>query len=220
MFTGIVEEQGEILRAADANGLRAFTVRARKVIEGVQIGDSIAVQGVCLTVTEFTADTFHVEAVPETLARTNLGDFAVGARVNLERALPAGRPMGGHYVQGHVDGTAQIRAIRRGDGAYNLEFDAPPALLRHIVEKGFVTIDGVSLTVVSREQWGFSVTLVPHTLAVVTLGSAPVGARVNIEVDVMAKYVEQALGARFADLEARLDAMATRLDAIAGSRRG
>lgn len=207
MFTGIVEEIGRVAALERREGATRIVTEGRVVHEGAQLGDSIAVNGVCLTVVTIEGARLAFEAVPETLRRTNLGALEVGSPVNLERPVSGGRPMGGHYVQGHVDGTARVRAVREDGEALEVAFDAPAALLRFIVEKGYVAVDGASLTVVSADARGFSVTLVPHTRAGVVFGDPEVGYVANLEVDVMAKYVERMLGARLGAIEARLAAL-------------
>ena len=196
MFTGIVEEIGTVqdLRHGDGVTLR---VAAQRVLGGVQLGDSIAVDGTCLTVTDFGADWFEVGLSPETLRRTSLGDLVVGSGANLERALAAGQRMGGHYVQGHVDGTGQILERVPDGNSLRVSFSVPPQLERYVVEKGFIAIDGVSLTVTEVGSGRFGVVLVEYTQSAVTLPRKAIGARVNLEVDVLAKYVERLLEARF-----------------------
>jgi riboflavin synthase len=182
MFTGIVHERG---RVASFDGGR-LVVESR--IEA-EIGDSVAVDGVCLTVTEASNGTLAFDVMVETLSRAKL----FGAEVNLEPALRAGEPLGGHYVQGHVDGVGRVRSIEaEGDGK-RLWVDAEPELLRYLVEKGSITVDGVSLTVAELAEGGFAVALVQHTLAATTLGGLAPGDRVNLETDVLAKYVERLL---------------------------
>lgn len=207
MFTGIVEEVGRVAAIEHREGATRIVTEGRVVHEGAQLGDSIAVNGVCLTVVAIDGARLAFEAVPETLRRTNLGALEVGSPVDLERPVSANRPMGGHYVQGHVDGTARVRSVREDGEALEVTFDAPAELARFIVEKGYVTIDGASLTVVSTDAQGFSVTLVPHTRANVVFGAPEVGYVANLEVDVMAKYVERMLGSRLAAIEARLAAL-------------
>lgn len=190
MFTGLVEEVG-VVRAlelrSDGGRLR---VGAAHVLEGLALGDSVAVDGACLTVVAIHEDAFDVDAVSETLRRTALGDRAVGDRVNLERAVRVGDRLGGHLVQGHVDGTGRIEAVVDEGIGSRLTVSAAPEILRYVVEKGSITVDGVSLTVATREIAGFAVAIIPHTLAETTLGLAAVGRRVNVEVDLVAKYVE------------------------------
>ncbi len=207
MFTGIVEEVGAIAAVEHREALTTLSTESRLVHVGAQVGDSIAVNGVCLTIVAIDGPRLTFEAVPETLRKTNLGLLRAGSPVDLERAVSAGRPMGGHYVQGHVDGRATVRARRPDGDALEVWLDAPPELLRYVVPKGFVTVDGASLTVVDTDASGFSVTLIPHTRASVVFGDPAPGYVANLEVDVMGKYVERALEARLAALEARLAAL-------------
>lgn len=203
MFTGIVEETGTVVELAQGAGDARLVVRGAVVLEGTRLGDSIAVDGVCLTVTDLADGTFGVDVVPETLRRTALGGLRAGDRVNLERAVPAGGRLDGHLVQGHVDGVGTL--VRRDPGPRwdDLRFRCPPALLRYVAEKGSIAVSGVSLTVTGVDGEGFGVSLVPTTLARTTLGGLAPGDPVNLEVDVVAKYVERLLGARLAD-EGRL----------------
>jgi riboflavin synthase len=187
MFTGIVEEVGEVVETA-GTGLR---IRARTVLDDARLGDSICINGTCLTVTTIEAETFTVDTVPETLRRTNLGVLRPGDPVNLERALPAGGRMGGHFVQGHVEGTGRIATIEPEQEALLIRIEAPPAVMRYVVEKGFVTVDGISLTVVARDDTGFVITVIPFTQAHTNLRVRRVGDTVNLETDILAKYVEQ-----------------------------
>ena len=190
MFTGIVEELGRV--AAVTEGAQAGSLRLRfeasVVTEGTGLGDSVAVNGCCLTVAEQGRGWWAADAVAETLARTNLGSLAPGDEVNLERPLRLADRLGGHLVQGHVDAVGVI-----AQPAPDLHVAAPPQVGRYLVEKGSVTVDGVSLTVVSVTPDGFTVAVIPHTMAVTTLGSRRVGDRVNLEVDVVAKYTERLL---------------------------
>ncbi|MCY4581189.1 MAG: riboflavin synthase [Chloroflexi bacterium] len=197
MFTGIVEEVGQVVEAAP-NGLR---IAGGSVMDSLAISDSIAVNGVCLTVTERTATDFTLDLSEETLTRTNLGDLAPGGLVNLERALTPSSRMGGHVVQGHVDGAGRIVAFGGTREARELRIDLPPDLARYVVEKGFIAVDGISLTVASQEGAVFSVAVIPYTEQHTALRVKKTGDRVNIEVDILAKYVErltasQALGGR------------------------
>jgi riboflavin synthase len=187
MFTGIVEEIGSI-RAARPGQL---LIAAQKVLEDTRLGDSIAVNGICLTVTEFAPDYFSVEVMPETLQRTNLGALRSGEGVNLERPLAVGGRFGGHFVQGHVDGVGRVRSATPHGGALILKFEARPEIMRYVVEKGFIAVDGVSLTVVQCNSTSFGVSLVRYTLENTTLGVRRPGDTVNLEVDIMAKYVER-----------------------------
>jgi riboflavin synthase len=186
MFTGIVEELGHLISRHDDR----FRIGAGTVLDGARIGDSTAVNGCCLTVIAVGDGWFDAEVTEETLERTNLADLAPGEPVNLERPVRLEDRLGGHLVQGHVDGVGTIAAA-----APDLRVTAPTSLLRYIVEKGSITVDGISLTVVEPTADGFTVAVIPHTSAVTTLGHKGVGARVNLEVDVIAKYVERMLGA-------------------------
>lgn len=191
MFTGIVEAVGRV------SGLERGERRARLEIDEarlaaeVRVGESVAVGGACLTVTEAAGGRMAFDAVRETLDRTALGELAVDARVNLERALRADGRLDGHFVQGHVDGTGRVRALRREGEDVRLELGAPGELVELLVEKGSVAVDGVSLTVVGVEEGGFDVALVPHTLEATTLGALAEGTRVNLEADVLGKYVKR-----------------------------
>ncbi|HBW51048.1 MAG TPA: riboflavin synthase [Herpetosiphon sp.] len=191
MFTGIVEEIGTIL-VANTGLERDNTLRIGCTLatSDAQLGDSIAVNGVCLTVTAFAADWFEVGLAPETLRRTNLGQLKVGSSVNLERALAAGRRMGGHYVQGHVDGTGEIIAIEPDGESKAITIRVAPALMRYIVEKGFIAVDGTSLTITRTTDDSFGLAIIAHTQAWAIIGQQQVGDTVNIEVDILAKYVE------------------------------
>jgi len=190
MFTGIVEETGA-LSARQANRL---TFKAGKVLAGLEIGDSIAVNGICLTVTSFDQRSFTVEVMPETLKRSNLGLIETGSRVNLERALTLTRPLGGHFVQGHVDGTGRVTSVARIPGATIIKLFAPSQVMRYIVDKGFIAVDGISLTVVEQAQDEITLSIVGHSLANTTLGIIKEGDTVNLEADILAKYVEKFTG--------------------------
>ena len=200
MFSGIVEEVGRIERAQDSAGNLRLTISATRVLEGVKLGDSIAVSGCCLTVVAFDDASFEVELSLESVAKT-APRWHEGARVNLERALTLSDRLGGHLVSGHVDGVGEVLAVRRDPGAHVLELTAPPQLKAHLVPKGSITIDGVSLTLVdvggaggSEPAWPaerLSLWLIPHTLEVTTLGELKVGSSVNVESDLLAKYVER-----------------------------
>jgi riboflavin synthase len=196
MFTGIVEALGTIVEVVDGDGRRRFVIEAAGLGDGMAVGDSIAVNGVCLTAVQLAGATVAVEAVDETLDRSNLGDLVVGSPVDLERPMRAGGRFDGHIVQGHVDGTGTVRSITPEGASRRFWFDAPAGLLRYLVEKGSVTVDGISLTVSGVDERGFEVVLIPHTLDVTVLGTRGVGERVNLEVDVLAKYVERLLEAR------------------------
>ena len=197
MFTGIVEEMGQI-RALDRSADRTqLSIAAQTVLGGVQLGDSIAVDGICLTVADIAPNGFTVGLSPETLQRTNLAERCVGDRVNLERSLQVGARMGGHYVQGHVDGVGHVVETRPDGDSLRMWLAAPAALLPYIVEKGYISLDGASLTITERQDDRFGVALVAYTRQMIVLPTKPVGATVNIEVDVIAKYVESLLEGRF-----------------------
>jgi len=187
MFTGIVEEMGRVT-SVDPRGL---AITASKVLQRLEPGGSIAVNGVCLTITSFNANSFLVDVMPETLRRTNLGLLSTGGMVNLESPLALGGPVGGHLVQGHVDATGRVASVTRENNAMLIKFEAPPEVMHYIVEKGFVAADGISLTVVAKDSRSFWVSVVGYTRRQTTLGSRQVGDLVNLEVDIMAKYVEQ-----------------------------
>jgi len=193
MFTGIVEELGEIVAIDHGAESAVIRVRGPLVTSDARHGASIAVNGVCLTVVEHDGETFSVDVMAETLNRSSLGSLEAGARVNLERAMAASARLDGHIVQGHVDGTAQILARVPGDRWEVVQLTLPPELSRYVVEKGSITVDGISLTVSAITEDTFSVSLIPTTLALTTLGHKDVGDLVNLEVDVIAKYVERLL---------------------------
>src|SRR5215204_1014137 len=193
MFTGLVREVGEVVSVeGDGRGVR-LAVRAPLTAADAAVGDSVAISGVCLTVVEAPDGVVTFDAVPETLARTTLGRLNSGAHVNLEPALRAGDPLGGHYVQGHVDGVGTVRSVEAEGDGQRLWIDADATILRYLVGKGSITVEGVSLTVAGLDAQGFAVALVPHTLEVTTLGRVAPGDRVNLETDVLAKYVERLL---------------------------
>ena len=196
MFTGIVRERGRLVsRDGGPEGIR-LEVEAPQTAAGTGVGDSVALDGCCLTATAVTDGRIAFQAVPETIRRSTLAALAPGAELNVEPALRAGEPLGGHYVQGHVDGVGRVRSVEsEGDGR-RMWVDAPADVLRYCVEKGSVAVDGVSLTVADLDEAGFAVALVPHTLAETTLGSYAPGRDVNLEADVLAKYVERLAAAR------------------------
>ncbi|WP_406081570.1 riboflavin synthase [Micromonospora sp. NBC_00858] len=200
MFTGIVEELGEIVRVTATAGDSALVaVRGPLVTSDARHGDSIAVNGVCLTVVEVADGTFTADVMGETLRRSALGALRPGDPVNLERAAALGSRLGGHLVQGHVDGVGELISREPAEQWETVRFRLPAALSRYVVEKGSITIDGVSLTVAEVGADQFAVGLIPTTLKLTTLGAKGVGDPVNLEVDVLAKYVERLLGARLAD---------------------
>ena len=187
MFTGIVEEIGSV----KSSGSGRLTFAAKVVLDGTKPGDSIAVNGVCLTVTSLTTTSFSVDIMPETLRRTNLGTLHGGDKVNLERAMAADGRFGGHFVQGHVDGTGKVSGVRHEGEALLLTFESTKDIMKYIVEKGFIAVDGASLTVVKCNPTSFSISLVGTTQKATTLGGRKAGDVVNLEVDIIAKYVEK-----------------------------
>ncbi|MFE9094478.1 riboflavin synthase [Streptomyces sp. NPDC007264] len=193
MFTGIVEELGEVTAVENLGDSSRFRLRGPVVTEGARHGDSIAVNGVCLTVVEHEGDEFTADVMAETLKRSSLGALTVGSRVNLERPTAVGARLGGHIVQGHVDGTGTLLAREPSDHWELVTVSLPADLSRYVVEKGSITVDGISLTVVEAGADRFTVSLIPTTLALTTLGIKQPGDPVNLEVDVIAKYVERLL---------------------------
>ena len=189
MFTGIVEEVGQV-ESVNHGGLR---IAATKVIDDLCESGSIAVNGVCLTVTSKRGDSFVIDVVPETLRRSNLGKLVIGSAVNLERPVTVDGRLDGHIVQGHVDGTGVIASIDSDGDALLVRIDTPVSILRYIVEKGFVAVDGASLTVVNCDTEGFAFTVIPYTRDNTVFGGSTVGDVVNVEIDVIAKYVEKLL---------------------------
>jgi riboflavin synthase len=187
MFTGIIEEVGRVTLVQPGT----LVIAASGVLQRIGLGGSIAVNGVCLTITNFNANSFSVDIMPETLRRTNLGLLSAGDRVNLELPLVLGGQLGGHLVQGHVDTTGRVASVAWDGEAMLIRFEAPLEVMRYIVDKGFVAVDGVSLTVATKNTSSFWISVVDYTRAHTTLGSRQVGDLVNLEVDIMAKYVEQ-----------------------------
>ena len=196
MFTGLVEEIGRVDKLEPQGDALRLTIGAGKVLSDVSFGDSIAVNGVCLTVVEHTDEWFTAEVMQESLDRTGLGQLEVGSRVNLERALAAGARLGGHIMQGHVDGTSRLLSRTSSEHWDVLRFSLDAALARYVVEKGSIAVNGTSLTVSAVGEDYFEVSLIPTTLAETTHGELVEGSVVNIEVDVLAKYVEKMLGGR------------------------
>lgn len=197
MFSGIVESTGSIALLEIKNNCTTMTVIAPDYFSDLKIGDSISVNGVCLTIVTHSHSTFTVVIVPETVRKTTLGNLVVGSLVNLERSLKLSDRIGGHIVQGHVDETGKISDIQTdGDSAILIKIQISTTLSKYIIEKGFITIDGMSITVITALNEYFSVTLIPHTRAVTIAKNYCVGARVNLEVDMMAKYVEKIIEAR------------------------
>ncbi len=187
MFTGIIEEVGTV----KAVHPRQISINATKVLAGTKLGDSMAVNGACLTISALDANSFSVDIMPETLRRTNLGSLRPRARVNLERALSVGGRLGGHFVQGHIDATGKVVSLLTEAEAMLAKYAAPPEVTRYIVEKGFIAVDGVSLTIASFDNNSFTASLVTYTREHTILSSRRPGDLVNLEVDIMAKYVER-----------------------------
>lgn len=187
MFTGIIEEIGKVISAQ----VGSFVFAASDVLSGMKHGDSIAVNGVCLTITDFKANSFSVDIMPETLKQTNLGLLRAGDRVNLERPVALGGQLGGHLVQGHVDDTGKVASVMWDGGTMLIRFEVPPEVMRFTVPKGFIAVDGVSLTIADKDTSSFWVSVVDYTQKHTTLGSKQVGDLVNLEADIIAKYVEQ-----------------------------
>jgi riboflavin synthase len=198
VFTGIVEEQGAIVGVERHDDAARLVVAGALVCSDAAPGDSISVNGVCLTVVDIDASTFSADVMDETLRRSSLGSLAAGSRVNLERAARVDGRLGGHVVQGHVDGTATVAAVEPSEHWTTVTFVLDPSLTRYVAEKGSIAVDGVSLTVVAVDDSTFSVSLIPTTLAATTLGCLRPGDVVNVEVDVLAKYVERLLAMRSA----------------------
>ncbi len=196
MFTGIIEEVGRVTSAQPGN----LVIAAGAVLREIELGRSIAVNGVCLTITNFNTNSFSVDIMPETLVRTNLGLLRAGDKVNLERPLALGGQLGGHLVQGHVDDTGRVASIKRDGRTIIIRFEASPEVMRYVVDKGFIAVDGVSLTIVAKDTNSFQVSVVDYTQKHITLGSRQVGDLVNLEVDIIAKYVEQLSQARGTDI--------------------
>ncbi len=193
MFTGLVEEVGTIQGIRRGQRSCVLTIGCRTVLEGSAIGDSIAVNGVCLTVTSMGSGYFTADVMSETMNRSSLGSLTQKASVNLERAMPADGRFGGHFVSGHIDGTGTVESIQRDDNAIWYTIGAEPKLLRYIVEKGSITIDGISLTVAFVDEHCFRVSIIPHTQQVTALHDRGVGSIVNLECDIIGKYVEKLL---------------------------
>jgi riboflavin synthase len=197
MFTGLIEGVGRLAAREDRAGDARLRIETGSLpFEGVAMGESIAINGACMTVVEFEAASFAVDASRETLALTTLGTLPVGAPVNLERAMRADARLGGHLVSGHVDGIGRVRDIRPDARAQRWSFAAPPELMRYIARKGSICVDGVSLTVNAVDGEGFEVALIPHTVAHTAFAATRVGDAVNLEIDLVARYVERLLGAR------------------------
>lgn len=193
MFTGIIEEVGVVKQIKQGARSAVITIGARRVMEDIHLGDSIAMNGVCLTVTSFDKNSYGVDVMHETLRRTNLGELKSGSRVNLERAMAADGRFGGHIVAGHIDDTGRITSMEKDDNAIWITVQTTSAVLRYIVEKGSITIDGISLTVARVDEKSFAVSVIPHTGANTTLLEKKPGDTVNLETDMIGKYVEKLL---------------------------
>ncbi|PRR84369.1 riboflavin synthase [Clostridium vincentii] len=194
MFTGIIEEVGEIQNIKNGIKSSRLAIKAKKVINDTKIGDSICTNGVCLTVINIAGNLFEADIMAETLRRSNLGELKSGSKVNLERALTLDKRLGGHLVSGHIDGVGQIVANLKEDNAVWITIEANSEILRYIVKKGSITIDGISLTVAYIDDKTFKVSIIPHTGEETTLLNKKIGKRVNLECDVIGKYVEKLLG--------------------------
>ncbi|MGN0153641.1 MAG: riboflavin synthase [Lachnospiraceae bacterium] len=193
MFTGIVEEIGTVVSVSQGTKAAKLTLQGNLIFEDMHIGDSIAVNGVCLTVTEKTSNTFIVDVMPETLRRSSLGKLTKGSKVNMERAMAANGRFGGHIVSGHIDGTGEIESFVKEDNAVWVTINASSKLLKYIIEKGSITIDGISLTVAYVDNRCFKVSLIPHTAANTTLLTKKAGDIVNLENDIVGKYIDKLL---------------------------
>jgi len=196
MFTGIIEELGGVKALRRDAGAARLTISASAVLDGTIVGDSICVNGVCLTVIDLNKNVFSADIAVETLKVTNLGELRIGDKVNLERALRLSARIGGHLVNGHIDSIGHIRGKREEGNGWRISIDAPESILRYIIKKGSIAIDGISLTVADVDKTGFSIAMIPHTGKLTTLGFKSAGATVNLEVDIIGKYVERLLSGR------------------------
>ncbi|MGJ7909773.1 riboflavin synthase [Neobacillus sp. LXY-1] len=190
MFTGIIEEIGIVSNVQRTGEAIVLTIEAQKILEDVHLGDSIAVNGVCLTVTSFTGKQFTVDVMPESVRATSLNVIRRGSKVNLERAMAAGGRFGGHFVSGHIDGTGRIKSKKSYENAVYYEIETEPNILRYVILKGSIAVDGTSLTVFEVTETGFTLSLIPHTLSETVLGFKQTGDIVNLECDMISKYVE------------------------------
>ncbi|MDN5487582.1 MAG: riboflavin synthase [Lactococcus lactis] len=194
MFTGIIEELGEVSRLQKREKSFKISIRASLILEDMKLGDSISTNGLCLTVSEFNQKEFTADIMPESLNRSNLGTLNVGAKVNLERAMPLNGRFGGHIVSGHIDGVGQILEVKKEENAIWFEIKTSLNLMRYTVEKGSITIDGISLTVAQVKSKSFSVSIIPHTLKKTIMADKKVGDTVNLENDILGKYIEKLWG--------------------------
>ena len=194
MFTGIIEEIGKVKAIVrHANSIK-LTIAVKKILEDMHVGDSICTNGVCLTVTTFDDGSYTADVMPETMSRTNFKDLRINDLVNCERAMPANGRFGGHIVSGHIDGTGVISKMSRDDKAIRIKIETRPEILNYIVEKGSITIDGISLTVTEVSNWDFGVSIIEHTQDATTLTKKKVGETVNLENDIVGKYIEKFVG--------------------------
>jgi riboflavin synthase len=189
MFTGIIEEIGHIKKIATKNQAMELSIGATKILEDVKLGDSIAINGVCLTVTDFSKDSFSVDVMPETFRATSMATLSVGSPLNLERALAIGDRLGGHFVTGHVDGVAKITQIMPIDNAVNYTLEMDSELIKHCIFRGSIAVDGISLTIFGVTDNNIQLSIIPHTVSHTILGSKKVGEKVNIECDMLSKHV-------------------------------
>jgi riboflavin synthase len=194
MFSGIVEDVGIVQTIRMGRDEGSMSVRGKTAVQGVKVSDSIALNGVCLTITRLQDDAFSFDFMPETFRRTNLGLLKVGSPVNLERALRVGQELGGHFVQGHIDGVGELLEVTPDGSALIHRYSAPSSIMKYIVTKGFIAVDGVSLTVVDVDATSFTVSLVAYTLEHTIMGQTKPGYKANLEADILAKYVAKALG--------------------------
>ncbi|MFA9455610.1 riboflavin synthase [Halalkalibacter sp. AB-rgal2] len=197
MFTGIIEEVGTIKDVRQSGDEMVMAIQAKTVLQDVQLGDSISVNGVCLTVTQFTDQSFEVDVMPETVRATSLRGMTNGSKVNLERAMSANGRFGGHFVSGHVDGTGTILSKKQDHNAVYYRIGVSENLRRYMIEKGSVTVDGTSLTIFAVDEGSFTISIIPHTLDETTIGRKNVGNIVNIECDMVGKYIEHFISKRY-----------------------
>lgn len=194
MFTGIIEEIGKVKAIVRHANSIMLTIAVKKILDDIHIGDSICTNGVCLTVTTFDEGSYTADVMPETMSRTNFKDLRINDLVNCERAMPANGRFGGHIVSGHIDGTGVISKMSRDDKAIRIKIETRPEILKYIVEKGSITIDGISLTVTEVSNWDFGVSIIEHTQDATTLTKKKVGETVNLENDIIGKYIEKFVG--------------------------
>ncbi|MGL4388505.1 MAG: riboflavin synthase [Brevinema sp.] len=193
MFTGLIEEIGTIKNIQSSSTSAELTIICTTMFDDIDLGASIAVNGICLTVTHMTRDSFSVDVMPETMKISNLKHLKISDKVNLERALSLKKRLGGHFVSGHADGVGSIKSIQKNDNAFLIKINTDPSILKYIIHRGSITIDGISLTVCDLEEDDFSVSIIPHTFAYTTLNFKKVGDLVNLENDMIAKYIERLL---------------------------